>query len=219
MPLTKIFTEKEIQRIFDANSQDDFKYRNRALIVGVGYWGLTKAEICDLSINSVLAPDGQWRLKWDLPSDISFTGEVRRLFTPDHIVPALDDYAKWLSQYESYQGIGGEFLNLQPSKKFFVNDNGDPFAKTEREKGTKKYTTRSLDEKLKLFIQRAKIQGATPNTFRDTWIKNLYDGGAKMPELLAITGYRDKRAIESRILPSEQELEVIANGLFGRVKF
>lgn len=78
---------------------------------------------------------------------------------------------------------------------------------------------RSMNEKLKQLIAKTGIRGATPATFRDSFIKIFYDAGCGYKELKLISGIKEKETLDKRIRPHERELEQIFNVVFSKVRF
>lgn len=221
MPLEVTFSQDDIQTIIDANNSPQFGPRNKALIICASYWGLDRKEICQLPLNALMSESGSWYKRWVLPEEFSFHGEARELCTADHVIPALDVYVDWLKSKE----VGGSNLHtyrqLDGEMKFIVNDNYKPFALTKRKKplndGAVSYQTRALDDKLKGFILNAGIQGARVSTFRDSWVKMMYDNGCGYNELKSVSGIKTKSTLDAKIRPLERELQQIFNSVFSRI--
>ena len=222
MPVEKFFNQDELQQLITNNAVGEFKERNTALIIGATYWGLTRLELCDLPLKCLMTKSGKWLDKWTLPVGLSFNGQERTLYTADKIKPVLDAYLEWLIEKEValtnqniYRGYDGE-------SEFFVNDNLQPFKKTERKQrlkaGKVSYQPRSLDDKLISFIDKTSIQGATPTTFRDSWIRTMFLTGCKERDLLAISGYKNKASIADKMKRDELELEAVFNCVYSRMK-
>lgn len=223
MPVEKFFNQDELQQLISNNAVGEFKERNSALIAGASYWGLTRLELCDLPLKLLMTKSGKWLDKWTLPAEFSFNGQERTLYTANKIKPVLDAYLEWLITNEValtnqsiYRGYDGE-------SEFFINDNLMPFKKTERKQRLKdgkiSYQPRSLDDKLISFIERTNIQGATPTTFRDSWIRMMYLSGCKTRDLLAISGYKNAASITDKIKRDELELDAVFNNVHSRLKF
>ena len=68
-------------------------------------------------------------------------------------------------------------------------------------------------------ISKTRLQGVTPSTFRDLWIKAMYDVGCGYSDLQAVSGIKSKATLDKKVRPSEQELEVVFKSIFNRVKF
>tara|TARA_B110000211_G_scaffold162671_2_gene183835 strand:+ start:10361 stop:11029 length:669 start_codon:yes stop_codon:yes gene_type:complete len=221
MPIEVLFSEKDIQKLIDTNNTPKFGPRNTALIFGLSYWGLERKEVCQLPLSAVMSESGQWYKSWFIPAEYSYNGEERELHTADHVVPVLDEYIGWLKQ----KGVGTSNLHtyrkLNPEMKLFVNDRLTPFELTERstkkKDGSVSYQTRSLDDKLKSFIKNSGIEGATVGTFRDSWIKMMYEAGCGYNDLKAVSGIKTKSTLDAKIRPLERELEKVFNSVFSRI--
>ncbi|MFT5723867.1 MAG: hypothetical protein ACI9JN_000984 [Bacteroidia bacterium] len=221
MPIEKIFSEDDIQHLINANSQPKYAVRNKALIFGVSYWGLERKEVCLLPLSAVMSESGQWHKIWYIPKEFSYNGEARELRTSDHVLPVFDAYVDWLKSH----GVGKSNLHtyrqLNPDMKLFVNDNMQHFALTARSKlrtdGSVSFQTRSLDDKLKGFLANSRIQGATVSRFRDSWVKMMFDNGARYNDLKDISGIKTKATLDAKIKPVERELEKVFSSVFQRI--
>jgi hypothetical protein len=222
MPVEKFFSENELQQLITNNADGEYGARNTALIIGASYWGLTRLELCELPLKCLMTKSGKWHDKWTLQAELSFNGQERTLYTAECIKPVLDAYIEWLIKNEVsltnqniYRGFDGE-------SEFFVNDNLQKFKKTERKqrlKGGKiSYQPRSLDDKLISFLERTNIQGATPTTYRDSWIRSMFLNGCKTRDLLAISGYKNLSSIADKIKRDEHQLERVFNDVYSRIK-
>tara|TARA_B110000211_G_scaffold162671_2_gene183831 strand:+ start:5907 stop:6230 length:324 start_codon:yes stop_codon:yes gene_type:complete len=105
--------------------------------------------------------------------------------------------------------------------KLFVNDNLKPFKLTPRGKakkdGSVSFQTRSLDDKLKSFLDNSRLRGATLSTFRDSWVKMMYDYGCGYNDLKAISCIKTKATLDVKIKPVEREIEKVFNSVFSRI--
>lgn len=223
MPIQKIFNNADIQELIDNNSKGDFRLRNSALIIAASYWGLTRTEICLMPLDALMCSTGEFYSEWYVPPEIAFNGKARVLYTSDSVAELLDRYVDWLVERKVCKSNLYTFRQLQPDMKFFVNDNLAPFALTKSSKrlvdGGVSYKTRTLDDKLKGFITNTSIQGATVSTFRDSWVKNMYDNGCRHRDLQDISGFVRKSTIDAKIRPFESELQGVFNKVFSRISF
>jgi hypothetical protein len=221
MPIEKRFTDNEIQELITNNAIGDFRARNTALIIGASYWGLTRVELSNLPLSCLMSETGQWYSVWRLPKDFSFNGEDRELYTADHIIPVLDAYIGWLSANNVGLSSLPTYRGHVDDMKFFVNDNLEKFALTKRTKklanDKTSYQPRSMDDKLKSFIERTSIQGASPSTFRDSWLRMLHVNGCKIKDLMDVSGYKTKSTIVDKIKAEELELEKVFNKIYSRI--
>jgi len=223
MPIEKTFTNSDIQELITNNATGDFKKRNTALIVGASYFGLTRIELSLLPLSALMTESGKWYSTWTLPSECSFNGEPRELYTADHIIPVLDAYLSWLSAKKIGLSNLSTYRNHNPEMKFYVNDKLEEFALTKRSKklvnNRVSYQARTMDDKLKSFLLKTSIQGATPSTFRDSWLRELYLGGCKIKDLMDVSGYKTQSTIVDKIKPKEIELEKVFNKIYSRISF
>jgi integrase len=221
MPIAKIFDDSDLQELINNNAVPRFKERNKALILGASYWGLTRVELCLLTLGCLMSESGKWYRKWVLPAEFSYNNEARELHTAEHVLPVLDNYVEWLKSNDVGESNISTYRKLDPEMKIFVNDKMEKFALTKRTartpKGAVSYQPRSMDDKLKGFIANTSIKGATPSTFRDSWVKQMYENGCKYNELKAISGYKTKSTLDAKIRPQEQDLEQVFNAVFSRV--
>lgn len=218
MPIEHIFDERDVQELINQNASKPFGARNAVLILGGVYWGLTPLEMCWVTVEDVIAPDGQFYKEWVLPDRFAYNGEAREIHTADHVLPFFEAYVEmrlersWgLSNLHTHRG-------LSPTSYFFLNDSGRQYKPTERKSGSGSFQPRSMIEQLKRMINRTGIQGATASTYRDSFIKSMYDSGAGWKDLMRVSGIKQKRTLERKVRPHERELEAVLSKLYSRVK-
>jgi len=73
-------------------------------------------------------------------------------------------------------------------------------------------------EQLKRMIDRTGLYGATPASYRDSFIKGMFDNGAGWSDLMKVTGIKQKSTLEKKVRPHERELETVLVSLFSRIK-
>lgn len=218
MSVNCIFDESDIQELINKNSSSTFGARNAALIMGGVYWGLTPLEQCRVKVEDVLAPDGQLYSKWMLPALSSYNGEEREIHTSDHIAPFFEKYIEmrldqgWaLSNFDTHRG-------LSPTSYFFLNDSAKQYKPTERKGMSGGYQPRSMIEQLKRMIARTEIEGATASTYRDSFIKAMYESGSGWSDLMKVSGIKQKRTLERKVRPHKCDLKSVVTKLYSRVK-
>lgn len=218
MATERLFTESDIQQLLDNNAAPPFGRRNAALVMGAVYWGLTPYEMSMLSVKDVLAEDGELLRIWVLPGHVAFNGIPRECHTEDHVLPFFEEYVGWrltkgvgVSNMSAYRGIS-------PESKFFLNDRGEPYKLSPRKAGSDEYQPRSMNEQIKRMIKKAGLHAATPSSFRDSFVRGLYENGCGWKDLMAVTGIKQKRTLERKVRPQEAELEKVFSTLFSKVK-
>jgi len=218
MTVERLFTESDIQELLDKNAASPFGRRNAALIMGAVYWGLTPYELSMLSVEDVLTESGELLRIWILPCHVAYNGKKRECHTEDHVLPFFEGYSEW--RRNSGWGLSNipSYLCLDPKSKFFLNDRGEPYKLSLRKVGSGEYQPRSMNEQLKRMIKRTDLHGATPSSFRDSFVRGLYDNGCGWKDLMAVTGIKQKRTLERKVRPQEAELEKVFRGLFSRVR-
>ena len=208
-----------MQELIEQNALPPFGARNAVLILGGAYWGLAPIELCLVSTEDLMAPNGEFYRVWVLPEHASFNGEAREIHTADHVLPFFEKYAElrtaqnWelSSNLHSHRG-------LSPTSMFFLNDRGEPYKPTQRKNKPGSFQPRSMVEQLKRMISRTGLYGATPASFRDSFIKGMYENGAGWSDLMKVTGIKQKRTLERKVRPHERELESVLTSLFSRVR-
>jgi hypothetical protein len=73
-----------------------------------------------------------------------------------------------------------------------LNDKGEPYKLSPRKKGSTDYQARAMSAKLKTYIEKTGIEGATVATFRDSWVKAMYDSGCHHKDLMLVSGIKKK---------------------------
>jgi len=218
MAVERIFDEADLNQLIEQNAAHPYGRRNAALIFGGVYWGLTPLEASQIELENVIAPSGDFYRVWVLPAHFAFNGEAREIHTGDHILPFFEKYAELRQEKEWGLSNLKSHRSLAPDSKFFLNDSGEPYKVTARKAGSGSYQPRSMNEQLKRMIGRTDLYGATPASFRDSFIKGMYDKGCGWTELKKVSGIKQKRTLEKKVRPHERELENVLKSLYSRVK-
>ena len=219
MAVERSFDEADVNELLEQNALPPFGPRNAALILGGVYWGLTPIELSLLASEDVIASNGELFRVWVLPRHASYNGEAREIHTADHVVPFFEKYIEFrLDKGWGKSSNLHSHRNLIPASKFFLNDQGEPYKLTQRKEKPGSFQSRSMNEQLKRMIARTKLYGATPASFRDSFIKGMYENGCKWNELMKVSGIKQKRTLENKVRPHERELEEVLQKLFARVK-
>jgi len=218
MATERLFTEDDLQQILNNNAAPPMGKRNTALIMGASYWGLTPYELSMLSVKEAIAENGELFRIWVIPKHVAFNGEERECHTGEHMLPFFDSYIEWrlendwgLSNIPSYRG-------LDPESKFFLNDRREPYKLSSRKAGTGEYQPRSMNEQLKRMIAKTNLYSATPSSFRDSYVRGLYENGCGWKDLMSVTGIKQKRTLERKVRPQEKILDNVFKDLFIRIK-
>lgn len=218
MPVEKLFTESELQEILNMNSAPPHGQRNAALIIGATYWGLTPSELSLLRLEDVMDQSGEFYRIWTLPFTTAYNGDARELHTENHVLPFFEAYMDIRVQNQQHLSNQSWYRHSDPKSFFFLNDRGEKFKMSPRKAGSLDYQPVSMNSKLKQLIANTSIQGAKPSTFRDTFIKNMYEAGCGYKELMKVSGIKGKETLDRKIRPQERELTEVFKNLFSRVK-
>lgn len=218
MPIEKLFSESELQELLDMNAAPPNGQRNAALIIGAAYWGLTPSELSLLRVEDVLDQSGEFYRVWTLPASTAYTGEARELHTEDHVLPFFETYMDWRIEGKLFLSNQSWYRHSDPKSYFYLNDRGESFKLSPRSKGASDYQPASMNSKLKQLIVNTSIQAAKPSTFRDTFVKNMYETGCGYKDLMKVSGIKGKETLDRKIRPHERELEEVFQNLFSRVK-
>ncbi len=218
MATERLFTESDIQLLLDNNAAPPHGRRNAALIMGAVYWGLTPYELSMLTVKDVIAKNGEFYRIWTLPAHEAFNREPRECHTEEHMLPFFEGYIK--SRIEKGLGCSNipAYRGLDPESEFFLNDRGEPYKLSLRKKRSGQYQPRSMNEQLKRLIKNAGLDGATPSSFRDSYIRGLYENGCGWKDIMAVTGIKQKRTLERKVRPQEAKVDEVFKSLFSRVK-
>jgi hypothetical protein len=218
MAVERIFDEADISHLIEQNSAPPYGSRNAALIIAAVCWGLTPIELSLLSVEDVIAPNGEFYRIWVLPEHASFNGESREAYTEDHLLPFFEGYADFRLRNDWAITNRNFHRGLNPNSKFFLNDKGEPFKLTERNHNPGTFQPRAMTEHIKKMLSKSSLFGATPASLRDSYIKGMYENGLGWTELKKVSGIKQKRTLEKKVRPHERELETVLKGLFSRVK-
>lgn len=214
----KLFTVEDVNHLLEQNSMPPYGPRNAALIMGAVYWGLTPLELSLIAVEDVIAPGGELYLEWFVPEHFACNGIARKLRTENHVLPFFERYVK----YRKEKGWGLSNLNthcgLSPKSCFFLNDRGQEYKLVERNNKPGSFEPRRMNDQLKRMIDRSGLNGATPRSFRDSFIKGMYEAGAGWSDLISVTGIKHKKTLEKKVRPHEKELIDVLKTLYGRVK-
>lgn len=214
MPSDKIFNIDDINHLIEQNCNDDFAPRNAALIACGVSWGLTLLEASGLRNKDVIDPSGEFYTVWQLPKHIAFNGEPRELQSRDNLIPFLDRYIDFKTARSLQKSNTFDYKGLDGDASFFVNDKGLPFAIDVRDG---KSHARGIMTQYKKMIGRTNLYGATPSSFRDSFINLMHENGLNYVELMKVTGIRQKKTLDRIIRPHEKELSQVINKAFSRV--
>lgn len=218
MPIERLFKESDVQRLIDTNSAPPFGQRNSCLIIAAVYWGLTPSELSLLRLEDVMDQSGEFFRIWTLPASTAYNGNARKLYTDDHVLPFFEQYMQCRDSEGLYASNQSWYRGSDPKSHFFLNDREEPFKLSPRKKGSTDYQPRAMNAKLKSFISRAGIEGATVSTFRDSWIKAMSDAGCHYKDLMSVSGIKQRETIERKIRPAVQDLEKVFRDIYSRVK-
>jgi hypothetical protein len=181
-------------------------------------WGLTPLEQCKLRLKDVMDCSGDFYQVWTLPAHGSYTGIARELRTEDQLLPFLEDYMRWWKEKGLHPTTNHSYRGLDPDVAFILSDRYEAYALSKRVPDGPKILPVTMNKKLNQLISNAGVYGARASTFRDSFIKAMYDNGCHHNELLRVTGIKDKATIDKRIAPHERALEDVFENIFSRVK-
>lgn len=218
MPIERLFSESDVQRLIDMNAAPSFGKRNAALIIGALYWGLTPSESSLLRLEDVMDQSGDFFRIWTLPASTAYSGEARELHTEDHVLVFFEHYLDWRLTKELCLSNQGWYRGSDPKSAFFLNDRGEPYKLSPRRKGSTDYQSRAMSAKLKSFIEKAGIEGATVATYRDSWVKAMYEAGCHHKDLMRVSGIKQKETIDRKTRPAIQDLEKVFKDIYSRVR-
>lgn len=217
MPIERILSEDDINKVIKANGKPPFAIRNKAIVLGSTYWLLTAYELSELRLEDVMDKSGIFLPVWVLPDYVAQNGEARELRTSKHIIKIMQEYIDWWKANGLYQTGKKAYQGCDPKAPFILNDNFEKYALSKREKGGANVLPIALNKKLNALLETAGIKGCTPSSFRDSGIKMFYDNGCRYNDLKDFTGIKTKKSLDNKIRPHEAELESVMNGLFRNV--
>lgn len=217
MPI-ELFNESDVQRLIDMNAAPPHGHKNAALIIASVYWGLTPSELSLLRLEDVMDQSGEFFRIWTLPGHTAYNGDARELHTGDHVLPFFEAWVDWRVTERLHTSNQHRFRGLDPKSSFFLNDLGEPYKLSPRKKGSSDYQPRAMSAKLKSFIEKAGIEGVTVATYRDSWIKAMWDAGCHHKDLMSVSGIKQKETIDRKVKPAIQDLEKVFRAIYSRVK-
>lgn len=215
MTIERFFDEDDIKTLIKMNAAPPYGPRNAALILAASYWGLTPFELTLLRLEDVMDASGAFYRIWTLPAHVAYTGEARELHTADHVLPILDAYLTWWQNNTLFDTGLVRYRGRDPKAHFILNDHYGPYTLSKRP--GKGVIANSMNRKLKQLIANTAIEGATPSTFRDSFIRMMHQHGCGYRDLMDITGIKQKETIDRKIKSHEKELMTVYRSIFQRV--
>jgi integrase len=213
-----IFTDEDINQLLETNSLGALGARNAALIMGAVCWGITTQEMCRVTTREIMSAAGEFYTTWEISKISSFNDETRTLYTSQKLKFFLSKYVELRIANNWFLSNDAAFRTLSPDEKFFLNDQGEPYKETPRKNSTNSFQPRSMNEQLKRMIGRTQLVGATPGSFRDSFIKNMYEKGCSFDDLMLVTGIKQKRTLETKVRPRPSQFEEALNKIFSEVR-
>lgn len=216
MALPKIFDLKDIDHLLEQNSMPPHGRRNAALIAcGVG-WGLTLLEMSKVRNVDVMSPCGELYRIWVLPAHIAFNGKPREIITKGIVFGLLDKYINIKKSRKLQESNTFDYRCLLDTGELFLNDNNEPY-KIDKREGNKSHA-RGIMSQFKKMIENTGINGATPSSFRESFINLMFEQGVSHGELMKATGIKQKKTIDKKLRQHERELTQALDSVFSRVK-
>ncbi|RWX52855.1 tyrosine-type recombinase/integrase [Photobacterium chitinilyticum] len=219
MPRVKILETDDVQELVNQNSAPPNGKRDCCLIMSALLWGLTMSEMSLLSLEDVMGKHGVFYRIWTLPASIAYNGIARELRTEDHLLMFLEPYMDWVVKHKFQRSNLHTYRQRKPESPFFLNDSGEGYAMSPRVKGGSDYQPRSMNDKFRKMVAKTSLQGVTPTTFRDSWVKAMYEAGCGYSDLQAVSGIRSKATLSKKVKPTERDLEAVFKTVYNRVKF
>lgn len=161
--LPNILTIDEVNKILDIKLDDNYSYRNKAMLELLYATGLRVSELVNLKIYDV-----------DLEDDIVRTmGKGSK----ERIIP-IGDYAK--NALSSYLSIRYTFFKKEVSDYLFLNNHG------------KKMTRQGFFKILKKIIREKNInKDISPHTLRHSFATHMINNGADLRTIQEFLGHSD----------------------------
>lgn len=217
MPINKVFDRADIQALINMNSKPPYQLRNAMIIITGVFQGLTPLEQSRLMMMDVLTEQGALRGEININSQLAYNDVPRTVPIADHLKPTYEAYLEWLKANLVYQSGCDSFRGFSATGAFIVNDNFKPYPLIKRSQGGA-LSPNAMNKKIMAMIKNTGIEGARVSTLRDSWIKQMYDHGCQIKELMAVSGIRTKKTIDQKIKPTSKELYAVINDIYSRVK-
>ena len=148
----------------------------------------------------------------------AYNGEARELHTEDHALLFFEQYMDSRVSEGLYLSNQSWYRGSDPQSQFFLNDRGEPYKLSPRKKDSTDYQARAMSAKLKSFIEKAGIEGVTVSTYRDSFVKAMYDAGCHYKDLMRASGIKQKETIDRKTRPAIQDLDKVFKAIYSRVK-
>jgi integrase/recombinase XerD len=162
--LPNILTEEEVLKLLDINLNDDFSYRNKAMLELMYATGLRVSELVNLKLQDI-----------DLNQDIVRTfGKGNK----ERIIP-IGDYAKEYLEKYIYEHRG-RMLKKNASEYLFLNNHGN------------KMTRQGFFKLIKKIAKEKGINdNLSPHTIRHSFASHLLKYGADLRTIQELLGHSD----------------------------
>jgi len=220
--LRQIFTENDIDSLFNKACAGKYELKDRYLVSQLAYVPLSLTEHNLLRLHQLISDKGEVYRKWVLPAAFSRNKKVRIIEVPEVYCQALEQYLDW---YEQQQDLPVEYRhNLGTHRGFsqkapaLLNDRLTVFAMSERtvKKGINKQPT-NLRTKVNTLLKKAGIDWATAKTFEDSLVIHLAKN-TEHGEVADLFGYSSRQVVADKYNGNLLQLSEAINNVYSRIK-
>jgi hypothetical protein len=222
MSLSQIFTDNDIQALFDTACYGKYELKDRYLISQLTFLTLSLSEHNLIKVHDLINERGEVYKKWVLPAAFSRNNEDRVIEMPEALCLSVEHYLEWYVK----QPIPGEFrhtLNtyrgLSYKAPMLLNDRLKGYSMNEREvKGGLSYQPTNLNNKVKTLLKGAALDWATAKTFSDSLVVNLHRNNSEINQIMKAFGFKSRQTILDKVNGNLLNLSEAINHCYSRIK-
>jgi len=222
MSLYQVFTDDDIQALFNHSCYGKFELKDRYLITQLTYLTLSLTEHNLLKVHNIVNEHGEVYKKWTLPASYTRANKERVIEVPEVFCQSLEKYLIWYVEQDlpsDYRHNLNTYMGLSSKAPVLLNDRFSEFAMSERpvKKGINKQPT-NLRNKVNRLLGNAGLDWATPKTFYDSLIVNLARNNADIGQIVDAFGLSSRQVVLDKINGDLLKLGDALNQVYSRIK-
>ncbi len=184
------FYDDLLKKNFGRN--DEFKYRNKLIILLAGIVGLRELELTLVTIDTFISPTGELKEFIVLPETVTRDGFERPIVVShSEVKQALEDYFSWMHKNGISRYPHKHYLGFDPNAPLLVSDDLKPFKVQSRGKSISPY---SMNKKLNSLIVNSGLwtSGVRRISLVRTSVIEGYRSGMSTSDLMCVTGFGEE---------------------------
>ena len=219
--IRQIFTESDIDSLFNKACTGKYELKDRYLISQLAYVPLSLTEHNLLRLHQLMNDKGEVCRKWVLPAAYSRNKKERIIEVPEVYCESLELYLDWYEQQDipaKYRHSLNTYRGFSEYAPALLNDRLNEFAMSERtvKNGINKQPT-NLRTKVNALLKKANLHWATAKTFEDSLIIHL----AKVVDhgvVAELFGYSSRQVVTDKCNGNLLHISDAINHVYSRIK-